>query len=191
MRLLFASLTFAVSSLAVASLFLSAASASAEQRVCVITDEGATACGRVTIPTRDAKKPSQTSQSSGRIKEIDNITFSLKGCRQSEETIKCEFNVMNKGRDTIVQFPVVAWAGELSKIVDSRGTVYRSNSIDIDSQQPDGNGTVGATLVSGVNYIATINFKNIPNRLDSIQVFDISIGNTSKHPQFRNISLSN
>ena len=52
---------------------------------------------------------------------------------------------MNKGRDTIGQFPVQYWGGELSKIVDSRGTVYRSNSIDIDSQQPDGNGTVRAT----------------------------------------------
>jgi hypothetical protein len=191
MRLLFSGLMFAVSSLAVTSLFFSAASASAEQRVCIITDDGATACGRVKIPTRDAKKPSQTSQSSGRVKEIDNIIFSLKGCRQSEETIKCELNIMNKGRDTIVQFPVVAWAGQLSKIVDSKGTVYRSNSIDIDSQQPDGNGTIGATLVAGVNYIATITFKNIPNRLDSIQLFDVSITNTSKHPQFRNISLSN
>ena len=127
MRLLSSGLTFVASILAVNSLFFSAASASAEQKVCIITDDGATACGRITIPKKEAKKPSQASQGSERIKEIDNIIFSLKGCRQSEETIKCEFSVMNKGRDTIGQFPVQYWGGELSKIVDSRGTVYRTH----------------------------------------------------------------
>lgn len=177
----------AIASFIVTNLSCFTALAQAEQQVCVVTDDGATACGRVINPKEEANEQTQISEQR---EEIDNIVFSLKGCMQSERTLKCEFTVTNKGPDVTVQFPVVNWAGQLSKIVDSKGTVYRSNSVDIDSQRPDGNGTIVTTLVSKVNYVATITFENIPDQLDSIQLFDVSV-NTSKHPQFRNISLAN
>ncbi len=110
--------TSALSSMILASFLIYNSPVSAQQRACVITDEGATVCGKLTTQT---KKPIK---SSGYRKEVDNFIISLKGCRRSNTTINCDVTITNKGKDEAIRiYP--GW----SSMVDSLGKSHPVSSI--------------------------------------------------------------
>jgi hypothetical protein len=102
--------TSALSSMILAGFLIHSNPASAQQRACVITDEGATVCGK---PTKPTKKPNS---SLGCQKEFDNYIVLLKGCKRLDTTIKCTVQITNKGVERPVLMDIHS-----SSIVDSSG----------------------------------------------------------------------
>ncbi len=87
--------------------------ARSQQRACVITDDGATVCGKPTAMKKETKKPAQ---SSGYRKEAYNFVFSLKGCKRADTTIKCDLAIVNKSVERSLSLYI-----QNTKIVDAEG----------------------------------------------------------------------
>jgi hypothetical protein len=152
--------------------------ASAQQRACVITDEGNTVCGKLTTQT---KKPNQTS---GQRKEVDKFVFLLKGCRRSDTTIKCTLQITNKGAEREI---IIRADRDTSTIIDSAGRAYSGSTVEIGGRT----GREGLTTIisPGIDYIAGITFENIPEQISEAPVLNLYLA--WKKVQFRNVSFSN
>ncbi len=168
--------TSVLTSMVLSSLSIYSNPASAQQRACVITDEGATVCGKLTTQT---KKPNQ---SSGQRKEVDKFVFILKGCRRSDTTIKCNLLVTNKGAERELYIQAV----ERSTIVDSVGKSYPGSTVDIGGKNSNALWTV---ISPGIDYSADISFENIPEQIAQAPVLNLYLH--SQKVQFRNVSFSN
>jgi hypothetical protein len=151
--------------------------ASAQQRACVITDEGNTVCGKLTT---QAKKSNQTS---GQRKEINGFVLLLKGCKRSDTNIKCTLQITNKGAER--QFTIRA-DYDTSTIVDSVGKSYSGSTVEIGGRV--GREGLTTTISPGIDYIAEMNFENIPEGLTRVPVLNLYLDGKV---QFRNVSFSN
>jgi hypothetical protein len=176
-----------LSSLVVTSLIIHGSPARSDQRVCIITDDGATMCGKPTSSKKEAKNPKQ--QNSGYRKEVGNIVYLLKGCRKSDTSVKCEFAITNKAAER--RFTL--WADNpgfstgTSTIVDSTGKSYRGSIIDIGGQR---NSSVSLAIAPGIDYEATLTFENIPDRVVKASLMNF-YADDRVVLQFRNVSFSN
>ena len=174
MNLLFITLrTSILASMVLTSFSINSDPASAQQQACVITDQGNTVCGKLTT---QQKKPNQTS---GQRKEVDNFVFLLKGCRRSDTTIKCNFQIANKGQERNLYVNA-----EYSAIVDSMGKSYSGSTIDIGGKNSNSLWTV---ITPGINYDASMTFENIPEQIAQAPILN---SHFSQKIQFRNISFS-
>jgi hypothetical protein len=170
-----------LSSLVVTSLIIHGSPARSDQRVCIITDDGATMCGKPTSSKKEAKNPKQ--QNSGYRKEVGNFVYLLKGCKKSDTSVKCEFVITNKAAER----GLTLWADNpgftSTTIVDSTGKSYRGSTIDIGGQR---NSSVSLSIAPGIDYEATLTFENIPDRVVKASLMNFYADN-NKILQFRNV----
>jgi hypothetical protein len=170
--------TSVLASIVLASLLIYSNQASAQQRACVITDEGATVYGKLTTLN---KKPNQ---SLGQRKEVDKFVFLLKGCRRSDTTIKCNLSIINKGAERELY---IRADRSTSTIIDSSGKSYSGSTVEIGGQI----GSEGLTTIisPGIDYIAEINFENVSEQIAQAPVLNLYLHR--QKVQFRNVSFSN
>ena len=155
--------------------------ARADQKVCVITDAGATVCGRLTTLKPPANRPPVSIDQV----QIDKITVSLKGCRRDDKNVKCTFEIVNRGKEE----KRIVSLYSLSYIVDSTGTSYKAGTLDMGGQISSNLAGEG-TIVPGVESFASINIENVPAELTQAKVLEFNT-NLGKKVQFRNVPISN
>jgi hypothetical protein len=165
-----------------ASLLVCNNPARADQKACVITDAGATVCGRLTSIKPPANRPPVSSNQV----QIDKITVSLKGCKRDDKNIKCTFEIANRGKEE--KQLVSSTAG--SYIVDSTGTSYQADTLDMGGSISASYANAYATIVPDIDSFASINILNVPTEITQAKVleFNTSLG---KKVQFRNVPISN
>jgi hypothetical protein len=167
-----------------ASLFICNNPARADQKACVVTDAGMTVCGRLTSlkPPTSNRPPVSNNQV-----QIDKMIFSLKGCRRDEKVVKCTFEITNKGKEE----KVLGSDTRGSYIVDSTGTSYRANTLDLGGTLfSESNLGTNATIVPGIESLASINIMNVPTEITQAKVLEFNT-NLGKKVQFRNVPISN
>jgi hypothetical protein len=165
-----------------ASLFAFNNPARADQKACVITDAGATVCGRLTSLKPPANRPPAAKNQV----KIDKITVSLKGCKRDDKNVKCIFEIANEGKEE----KRVESSPPSSYIIDSTGTSHQARSMDMGGR-PVAVYDIGiAILVPGIESFVSINIENVPIELTQAKVleFNTSLG---KKVQFRNVPISN
>jgi hypothetical protein len=170
--------TSALSSMILASFLIYNSPVLAQQRACVITDEGDTICGKLTTQT---KKPSLNSVYR---KEVDGFVFLLKRCSRYEESVKCDLTMVNKGQERTLEIN-----RDNCKIVDSFGNSHYSPALDLDGKMGVNDSLPQVRVVPGIEYALVLNFKNIPNQITRTQLLEITLQNR-KSVQFRNVSFS-
>jgi hypothetical protein len=157
-----------------ASLPIDSNPASAQQRACVITDEGNTVCGKLTT------QPKKSSSDSGYRKEVKNYIFVLKGCRRSDTTIKCSLIVTNRGAET--SFTMHA---TLSSIIDSNGKSYEASTVASGGKTYS---YINMAIAPGIDYTVDITFENIPEQIAKVPLLKTNIDGEAR---FRNVSFLN
>jgi hypothetical protein len=150
--------------------------ASAQQRACVITDEGNTVCGKLTT------QPKKTNQTSGQRKEVNKYVFLLKGCRRSDSNIKCTLQITNK---SVERDLITSARSNTSTIIDSVGKAYSGSNVEIGGQT---GGELRTTISPGIDYTAEFNFQDIPEQITQAPVLNLYLDGKI---QFRNVSFSN
>jgi hypothetical protein len=169
--------TTVLAGMVLAGLSIETNPASAQQRACVITDEGNTVCGKLTT------QPKKSTTPSGYRKEVDKFVVLLKGCRRSDTTIKCNLSIAN--RDAEKSLRIKAWG---STIVDSTGKSYKGSTVDIGGRSSS---DVSTTISPGIDYVADITFENIPEKIIQAPLLNLSLNTTADRTlQFRNVSFS-
>jgi hypothetical protein len=164
------------------SLFAFNNPARADQKACVITDAGATVCGRLT----SLKPPANRPPVSNNQVQIDKMIFSLKGCKRDEKVVKCTFEIANRGKDE----KEVRSGTMSSYIVDSNGTSYQPDTLDMGGRL-FGQYNVGeATIVPGIDSFVSINITSIPTEITQAKILEFNT-NLGKKVQFRNVPISN
>jgi hypothetical protein len=168
--------TTVFASMVLASLWIETNPVSAQQRACVITDEGNTVCGKLTTQT---KKSTATGIQR---KEYDKFVFTLKGCRRTEGNIKCGFTITNKlDRDRVLDVYTD------SSLVDSQGKSYTGSNVEIGGKSSNGRNIF--TVSPGIDYESMLTFENVPEQISQVPLLNIKTH--SKLIQFRNVSFSN
>jgi hypothetical protein len=162
------------------SIFSLSVSTQAQQRACVLTDEGSTVCGKPTSITNDSRKTNQIS--------LDNFLFALNGCRRSDTTVKCDLTLINKGLERGIRVYGQDSCCATSKIIDSFGKSHSASSVDMDGRISS---FIITTVSPGVNYSAIVIFDNVPEQVSRIQLFslELRIGDKYKSAKFRNFSI--
>lgn len=112
-------------------------------------------------------------------KEIDNFVYTLKGCRKSDTTVKCELGITNKGRERSIYINP-----GYTTFIDTTGTSNRSSSTDIGGN----NGSM--TITPGIDYSASVTFSNVSEQVMKAQLLNIGTTYNSK-VQFRNVPFTN
>jgi hypothetical protein len=148
--------------------------ASAQQRACVITDEGNTVCGKLTT------QPKKPSSGSGYRKEVKNYIFVLKGCRRSDTTIKCSLIVTNREAEKMLSIRPV-----ISSIIDSNGKSYIGSTVDAGGKNSSG---LDIVIAPGIDYTVDITFEKIPEQIAKVPLLKLYLG---EEVQFRNVSFLN
>jgi hypothetical protein len=159
--------------------FIDSSPARSQQRACIISDDGATVCGKPTTVKKEAKKPTQ---SSGYRKEINNFVLLLKGCKRADAYVRCDLVVTNKGveRDLSLNPAFI-------KIVDSAGRPHQCQGVEF-----GGVGNVTVKITPGILYAATIFFNDIPDQISQAQILEINTGYGGGGVfQFRKVSIAN
>jgi hypothetical protein len=168
-----------------ASLFAFNNPARADQKACVITDAGATVCGRLTSikPPTNNRPPISSNQV-----QIDKITFSLKGCRRDDRNVKCIFEILNRGKEE----QEIGSDVKSSYIIDSSGTSYRTKTLDMGGKLYDESisGNNMTRIVPGVESFVSITILDIPSEVKQAKVLEFNT-NLDKKVQFRNVPISN
>ena len=157
----------------------------AVERACVATDAGSVVCGKFKSAREEqgqGQEARQPVQGTIARKEVDNIVFSLKGCRKSDTNVKCELTITNKGAEKTLDFLVTS-----STLLDSAGKSHLGTAGDIGGQSRR---NPIAPIAPGVDYSASITFENVPEQLVKAQLLKLLFGG-NKSVQFRNIPISN
>jgi hypothetical protein len=165
-----------------ASLLICNNPARADQKACVITDAGVTVCGRLT----SLKPPANRPPVAGNQVQVDKFTFSLKGCRRDEKVVKCTLEIANGGKEE----KEVRSNATSSYIIDSSGTSYRADTIDMGGKISSWD-NMGITIVPGIDSFVSINILNVPVELTQARVLEFNNINLGKKVQFRNVPISN
>jgi hypothetical protein len=149
--------TSILASMVLTSLSIHSNPALAQQRACVITDEGATVCGKLTT---QEKKPNQSSEY--RYEGVNGI-YLLKGCRRSNRTVRCNFIITSKGAEYSVNITPYE-----SIVVDSLGRSYPASNFTIGN-----NNNKATTIFPRIDYPTILIFENIPTQVTQAKVLSI------------------
>lgn len=159
-------------------------SVNAEQRACIVTENGATMCGKLINAKPQSNKKAQNSTNS------EGFIITLKGCRRAVSVVSCEININNKGKEGMIAIYGYNYIYKYgSKIVDASGKTYYASKVDFDGSS---DGLVRTVLLSpGIDYSASLTFENVPE-IDRAQLFSVQIGSRTKgdYANFRNISIT-
>jgi hypothetical protein len=151
------------------------------ERMCITTDGSNTLCGKF----KSAKEGQEQGQEArqplqGLVarKEVDNFVYTLKGCRKSDTTVKCELGILNKGKERSNYI-----IPSDSTFIDTTGKSNQSSSTDIGGN----NGYI--TITPGIDYSASITFGNVSDQVVKAQLLNIITANGKV--QFRNVPFAN
>lgn len=156
----------------------------AVERACVTTNGSDTICGKFKSAIEGQDQSQQTSRPSQATiarKEVDNFVVTLKGCRKSESTVKCELLITNKGaeRDFLIN-------SSYSNILDSSGKSYKGTMADIGGESGS---FINRKITPGIDYTASVTFENIPEQLVRAEILELD--SRKGAIQFRKVPLSN
>jgi hypothetical protein len=177
--------TSTLASIVLTSLSIYSNPASAQQRVCVITDEGSTVCGKLTTQTKKPNLPS------GYRKEVDKFVFLLKGCSKSDTIVKCTVQITNKGEERkLIARTNTPGSTSGSHLVDSMGKYRTASTIEMGGNVSVSYvSDVSAVISTGIDYVADLTFKDVPEQMTQVPILNFV---TDKgRIQFRNIPFSN
>jgi hypothetical protein len=154
------------------------------ERACITTATGSTVCGKYKPVTesqrQEASKPVPSIVAR---REIDNFVLTLESCKRVDENVRCQLNILNKGKERRVSL----YASN-SSLVDPNGKSYGNAYADF------GNGSnsyPSATVTPNTDIIISIVFSNIPDSTVKIQLLNLAFQSGIKPVQFRNIPISN
>jgi hypothetical protein len=165
-------------SMVLASFLIYGKPVSAQQRVCVIADDGTTVCGKLITQTKKSIDSVQR-------KEIDKFVILLKGCRRSDANIKCNFIITNKGEER----SLTIYTTNYTAFVDSSGVSYFGSRVDVGGQS---NSNLSPVISPGIDYIADISFENIPQQITQVPLLNLVLNTPDLRTiKFRNVSFSN
>jgi hypothetical protein len=167
-----------LAAIASTNFFICLQSAQASQRVCIITDAGVKVCGKLVTPSKP--KPISTAT-----REISGFVFTLTGCRRSGSNVSCSLTVVskNEGKNLSVVAPD-------SKLVDSAGNTYVSSGANfLDAVDDNSFLGAGGSLSLGIKYALSLNFRDIPEQVQQVQLFHIET--REGVVKFLNVAISN
>jgi hypothetical protein len=154
------------------------------ERACITTATGSTVCGKFKTAREgqaqeEARNPTP---SAGYRKEVDGVSYVLRGCRRSGSDIKCSFVVSTKKENKLSRI----FTGKgYSSMVDSAGRTYPSSTLEYNAASSS---SFSLGLSPGVDYVVDVNFENIPGQITQASLLNVFSFNVL---QFRNIPLSN
>jgi hypothetical protein len=154
------------------------------ERACMTTDGSNSICGKfksVKQEQAEGQETSKPSQSTVARKEADNFIYTLKGCRKSDTTVKCELSMVNKGKERSQRIYTAGLGGTTS--IDTTGKSNVCSTSDIGGQEQ-------IIMTPGIDYSASITFNNVPEQILKAQLLNISTSNGGI-VQFRNVPFSN
>jgi hypothetical protein len=173
-----------VASISITNLYIYNTPAKAEERVCIMSDQGKPVCGKP-IVKKEERKPSQ---GYGFQKDKYGRTFVVEGCRRSSEVVRCTVLIKTtKEKDILL---VYGGYGN-SSMVDSSGQIHKCYQMDIGGKV-DGSYNIG-TATGNESFIDFI-FNDVPQQFTRASFLNIIVQNNGEgqHPvQFRNIPISN
>ena len=150
------------------------------ERACIITDRNNVVCGKFKSAKGGREQEQgarQPSQSIVARKEVNNFVYTLKGCRKSDTTVKCELGILNKGKEREISL--------FSSLVDATGKSNESSSTDIGGITRN-----DVTITPGVDYSANVTFSNMSEQVVKAQLLNIGTAYYGK-VQFRNVPFTN
>jgi hypothetical protein len=155
----------------------------AVERACVSTDNGVV-CGKFkSVAVEQGQEAVTPDRGEGSLTVVDNFAFSLKSCRRSNVTVKCDFSIRNKDAARTLQLS----AGE-SSMVDLSGKTYKASRVD--AKGVSSKTIINMKMVSEVDYQSVYTFDDVPKEVKKIQVLSLASGNISG-VNFRDIAISN
>jgi hypothetical protein len=151
-------------------------SASADQRVCVMTDENKTVCGKLI----NKKEPIISVSNPDFQKDKKGRTFSLRNCIRTNNDLACTLAITTKRDDDttgIGQHSIIANTGKTygSSYISFNGRTYNEYSFKIEKMSP------------GTEYFVSLLFADIPEQVTRASVLNVDVD--GKIFQFRNISI--
>jgi hypothetical protein len=159
-----------------AILFGHSTSASADQRACVMTDEGKTVCGKLI----NKKEPIVTANNPNFQRDKKGHTFLLKNCIRTNTSLSCTLAITTKkDNDTVFvsRHSIIANTGKTygDTTVSFNGANY--GGYQINQMSPE------------IEYFINLVFENnIPEEVTRASVLNVEID--GKIVQFRNIPIS-
>jgi hypothetical protein len=150
-------------------------SASADQRVCVMTDESQTVCGKLI----NKKEPIISVVSPNFQKDKKGHTFLLRNCIRTNNNLACTLAITTKKDDDTIL------VGQHS-IIANTGKTYGHSSVSFNGSTYNGYGI--QQMSPGIEYFVDLVFEDIPEQVTRASVLNVAID--QKIVQFRNISIS-
>lgn len=154
------------------------------ERACVTTDGNNSICGKFKSAIEgqepEARQPTQGTVARS---EVKNFVFTLKGCRKSGTNVKCELKITNNGGGNFIAF----WA-DMSTFIDTAGKSHKGSTGDLGGASSSFTST---RMTSGVDYSASITFKNVPDRVVTAQLLSLKFFESNEFVEFRNVSFAN
>jgi hypothetical protein len=116
-------------------------------------------------------------------KEVDNFVLTLESCKRVDENVRCQVNILNKGKKRVVGLTAPS-----SSLVDLAGKSHPGYRADLGK----GSGAyTNATIESKNDFAISITFENIPGQVVKAQLLNLAFDGEMKPIQFRNIPISN
>jgi hypothetical protein len=153
----------------------------AVERAYVTTDNGSSVCGKFKSAREGREQGQETTKPlQGMVarKEVDNFVYTLKGCRKSDTTVKCELGITNKGKERQVYINPNA-----TNFIDTTGKSNGASSTDISGLNSY------VPITPGIDYSASVTFNNVSEQVGKAQLINLETSNGKI--QFRNVSFSN
>jgi hypothetical protein len=155
------------------------------ERMCITTDGSNTVCGKFKSAKEEQGEQPESikpSRASGSQTVVNGITFSVKGCTQSDTDIKCIFSLRNNRAARNIGFEPNS-----AVITDSSGKTYRATFIEMGGQNISWTNVITAT--PGIDYEAAFTFKDIQVAVKKAQLLSFPLD--GKLVNLRNIIVSN
>jgi hypothetical protein len=157
----------------------------AVERACVNTDNGVV-CGKFNPAASEQAQKQEGSGTPKPIaayrKEVDNFVLTLESCKRVDENVRCQLNILNKGKERIVTLNAD------SALVDSTGKYHRGYSTDF----AGGSGySAESTIATNNEVVIGIVFSKIPDSAVKIQLLNLAFTSGLKPLQFRNVAITN
>jgi hypothetical protein len=158
----------------------------------VITDNGVV-CGKFNpVASEQAQKQEDAGTPkpiAAYRKEVDNFVLTLESCKRVAENVRCQLNILNKGKDRKVGLRVKDHTNKGSSLVDSTGKSHIATNADFGSGSEIY--SAESTIVTNNEIVIGIAFSEIPDSAVKIQLLNLAFTSGIKPIQFRNIPITN
>ena len=176
-------LSFSTSTLSIC--FLWSVLPAFSQQSCILTDSGKLVCGK--------SQNNVNSSNSVKQQEIYDYIFKINGCtRRTPSLVKCEYTITNRGKETLFKIVNNYFdANKNSRMIDSSGRIHPVSSIEFGGFKADN--YVDVTMFNGINYKASLDFKDISDEISQIPFLRLVVQDTRNNEffvDFRDINIS-